>query len=413
MSAVKITKYVLSTLLSFSLVAIAKAAPNNGKWKVSIHREDGRQIVFNLKWSKENGKTTVAFLNGKEALTTTDIEDDGDSITVNMPVFESAFRFRAIADDSLSGFWVRKLPTSEMRLSVTAVLSDERFSAKTPASIDATGKYAINFDEKDGKQDPAIAELKQTGSIVNGSILTPTGDYRYMEGVVSGDSLWLSTFDGVHALVVSGKIEQNGSISGALWSGAKSYETYSGKKEANPTLPNTSAMYVRDGESGHLNFQFKDLDGNNVSINDERFKNKVVVIDLMGSWCPNCMDETAFLSDFYKQNKKRGVEVIGLAYEYSEDFERSRKSLDKFRKKFDVTYPMLITGVTVMDPQRTEKTLPQLTPIKMFPSTIVLDKTGKVAFIDTGFQGPGTGEYYTQFAREFNGKIDQLLLSKK
>ncbi len=407
---VNILKYVLFVFLSFSTFIVAKAAPKNGKWKVAIHREDGRQIVFNLRWEKGNGKTTVAFLNGKEALTTTDIQYDGDTITVNMPVFESSFRFKAIDDDSLSGYWVRRLPASEMRLPVTAVFSNKRFSSKNTATINATGKYAIHFDKKDGKQDPAIAEFKQTGSNITGSILTPSGDYRYLEGAVSGDSLWLSTFDGVHALVIAGKIDKkDATISGDFWSGAKSYESYSGKKEANPSLPNTSAMYVKDGESGHLDFQFKDLDDKTVSINDERFKNKVVIIDLMGSWCPNCMDETAFLSDFYKKNKSRGIEVIGLAYEYSDDFARSQKSLDKFRKKFDVTYPMLITGVTVMDTQRTEKTLPQLTPIKMFPSTIILDKTGKVSFIDTGFQGPGTGEYYTKFVKEFNEKIDQLL----
>jgi len=410
MSAVNILKYTLSALLPLSTFFTANAAPKNGKWKVALHREDGRAVVFNLKWATENGKETVAFLNGAEALKTTDIQYDGDSITVNMPVFESAFRFKAVTDDSLSGFWVRKLAFSEMRIPATAIISDERFPATQPATIDATGKYAINFNQKDGKPDPAIAELQQNGNKITGSILTPSGDFRYLEGVVSGDSLWLSTFDGVHAMVVSGKLDKtNATISGALWSGAKAYETYSGKKEANPTLPNTSAMYVRDGESGHLNFQFKDLDGNMVSINDPRFKNKVVIIDLMGSWCPNCMDETAFLSDFYKQNKSRGVEVVGLAYEYTDDFARSQKSLDKFRKKFDVTYPMLITNVTVMDPKRSEKTLPELTPIKMFPSTIVLDKTGKVAFIDTGFQGPGTGEYHTEFVKDFNEKIDNLL----
>ena len=407
MKIVKISRWTLSILFLLSAVIIAKAEPKIGKYRVSIHRKDGKQIFFNFTWNNKKGKTSVSFINGSELLTTTDIQTTGDSITINMPVFESSFRFKALTADSLSGFWVRKLPSSELRIPATAIISKHRFLANQPAQINATGKFAINFIGKNGN-DPAIAEFKQKGNYITGSILTPTGDYRYLEGIVSGDSLWLSTFDGVHALVISGKLDKE-KISGALYSGASSFENFSGQKEDNPTLPNTSAMYVKDGESGHLNFSFKDLDGNIVSIKDERFKNKVVIIDLMGSWCPNCMDETAFLSDFYKQNKKRGIEVIGLAYEYSEDWERSKKSLEKFRKKFDVTYPMLITGVTVMDPKRTEKTLPQLTTIKMFPTTIVLDKTGKVAFIDTGFQGPGTGEYHQKFVTDFNEKIDKLL----
>jgi thiol-disulfide isomerase/thioredoxin len=146
-----------------------------------------------------------------------------------------------------------------------------------------------------------------------------------------------------------------------------------------------------------------------VSIKDSRFKGKVVVIQLMGSWCPNCMDETAFMSEYYDKNKQRGIEMIGLAYEYTTDIKRSRTSLRKFQKRFNVHYPLLITPVTVSDPQRTEKTLPQLTGIKVFPTTLILDRNGKVSEITTDFFGPGTGEYYTKFKEEFERKIDKLV----
>jgi hypothetical protein len=121
------------------------------------------------------------------------------------------------------------------------------------------------------------------------------------------------------------------------------------------------------------------------------------------------MDETAFLSEFYRNNKQRGVEVIGLAYEYSTDFERSRSSLRKFKDRFQVQYPLLITGVTVSDTLRTEKTLPQLTPIKAFPTTIFIGKDGKVAKIKAGFKGPGAGAYHEELKKEFTATIDQLL----
>ena len=123
-----------------------------------------------------------------------------------------------------------------------------------------------------------------------------------------------------------------------------------------------------------MDFVFSDIDGNKVSINDVRFRNKVVIIQIMGSWCPNCLDETKFLSDYYDKNGSRGVEIVSLAYEYSTDFQRSQKSVRKFQQLFNVKYPMLITGVAVGDSLRTEKTLPQLTPIKAFPTTIFLGK---------------------------------------
>lgn len=124
------------------------------------------------------------------------------------------------------------------------------------------------------------------------------------------------------------------------------------------------------------------------------------------------MDETAFLSEFYNKNKDRGVEVIGLAYEYTTDPVRSKYSLSKFQKRFNLKYPLLIAPVALSDPQKTAKTLPQLTEISVFPSTIILDKNGKVSSITSDFSGPGTGEYYTKYKADFEAKINKLLEAK-
>jgi hypothetical protein len=124
------------------------------------------------------------------------------------------------------------------------------------------------------------------------------------------------------------------------------------------------------------------------------------------------MDETAFLSDYHNKNKQRGIEIVALAYEYSSDFKRSQQSLRKFQQRFNVQYSVLITGVTVSDTLRTEKTLPQVTRIKVFPSSIIIDKKGKVRKLDTGFFGPGTGQHYDTYKREFFGTIDKLLEEK-
>jgi peroxiredoxin len=129
----------------------------------------------------------------------------------------------------------------------------------------------------------------------------------------------------------------------------------------------------------------------------------------MGSWCPNCMDETAFLSDYYNRNKQRGVEVIALAYEYTTDWQRSLNSLKKFQQRFNVQYPILNTEVTVGDSLKTEKTLPQVTAIQSFPSSIILDKKGKIRKLDTEFTGPATGIHYTEYKKEFEQTINGLL----
>jgi alkyl hydroperoxide reductase subunit AhpC len=121
------------------------------------------------------------------------------------------------------------------------------------------------------------------------------------------------------------------------------------------------------------------------------------------------MDETKFLSDYYEKNKSRGVEVIALAFEYSSDLERSKKSLRKFQQLFNVQYPMLITGAQQGDDTKTEKTLPQLTPIRSFPTTIFIDKNGNVREISGTFYGPGTGKYFEEFKKSFYNIVDGLL----
>ncbi|HSZ85130.1 MAG TPA: hypothetical protein VK787_03820, partial [Puia sp.] len=118
---------------------------------------------------------------------------------------------------------------------------------------------------------------------------------------------------------------------------------------------------------------------------------------------------TGLLTGLYDEYKNKGVEVIGLAYERSTDFARSQKSLRSFQKRFNVHYEILITGVSVNDSLRAQKTLPQLKDIVGFPTTIFIGKNGNVEKIHTGFNGPGTGEHYDEQKKEFYGIVDELL----
>ena len=106
-----------------------------------------------------------------------------------------------------------------------------------------------------------------------------------------------------------------------------------------------------------------------------------------------------------------GVEIIGLAYERTTDFSKSVPTLKQLRNRFDITYPLLITGYTPggSDPQ---KSLPMLADFKGFPTTIIIDKKGEVRKIHTGFSGPGTGEHYVEFIKEFEKLTDDLLAEK-
>jgi thiol-disulfide isomerase/thioredoxin len=175
---------------------------------------------------------------------------------------------------------------------------------------------------------------------------------------------------------------------------------------------NASSALLKQGVSPKLDFTFKDVDGNPVSINEDRFKNKVIIVQILGSWCPNCMDETVFMNELYKQYKSKGVEIVGLAYERTADFTRSQQSVRNFMKRLKVEYPVLITPVAVGDPQRAEKTLPQLEKIPAFPTTIFTDRKGEIQKIHAGFNGPGTGADYEKQKEEYYQIIDNLLAAQ-
>jgi thiol-disulfide isomerase/thioredoxin len=400
---------IIVLLFPSAFAVIAQTNLKAGSWTASLKRADGHNIPIKLLVEYKNGKQGIYIVNGSERLKTDNPVMDGDSMVIRMPVFESYFKVQSSATQ-LRGNWIKGGSAKDLIMPFEANASLNTKVAKAKPLQNLSGKWKIEFTKADQTKRSAIGNLMQKGNILSGSVLTPTGDYRYMSGLVDVDSFTLSTFDGIHALLFEGKIKAD-SISGQFYSSASPVETWTAVKDEKVTLT-APLTTVKEGSDGKLAFTYMDLDGKEVSLQSDRYKGKVVVIQLMGSWCPNCMDEMAFLSDYYSKNKSRGVEVIALAYELTTDKERSRRSLQRFQKQFKVEYPILNTGVTVGDKERTEKTLPQLTEIKVFPTSIILDKKGVIKEINTAFYGPGTGAYYTAYKANFEKTINALVAAK-
>lgn len=403
--------FSIMMLLMMPTAGIAQNVLQPGQWKGVLIREDQQEVVFLFRMLKNGDAYQMVVQNGAEELTVPQLTQKGDSLFFEMPFFESSFRVRIVQEGELQGIMTKLTSTNPQVWPFRAWLHrGERFPVAREPQFTITGRWAVTFTRPNQTQRPAVAEFEQQGHRLTGSFLTPSGDYRYLDGVVSGDSLYLSAFDGSHIYFFTARISSADMISGGwFYSGWNGKEFWQAQKNPAAALPDLGYTPSLKPGYDHITFSFPDLDSNLVSSTDARFKDKVVVVQLMGSWCPNCMDETAFLSDYYNRNKHRGVEVVALAYEYSTDFQRSRKSLIRFRDRFRVEYPMLISGVRVADSLRTEKTLPQLTAIKVFPTSLIIDKKGKVRKFETGFNGPGTGQHYKDYIKEFEATINELL----
>jgi thiol-disulfide isomerase/thioredoxin len=395
----------------------------NGQWRAFLERKDGNNIAFNFEVRDSAGKKVLYIRNAGERLLVDDISREGDSVIIRLPFYESQLRAVVTKEGNLEGVWLRHLVSDYQAVPFKAYYGEAfRFAGGeagggvaatgtgTTGGVNVAGRWAAVFRSPNGKDTTfRVGEFQQQGGRVTGTFLDAGGDLRYLEGVVIGDSLKLSCFDGTHAYFFTAKIDGNSLSGGDYFAGPTAHETWTAQKDDNAKLEDQFAM-TKWKKEVPFTFSFKDINGNVVSLSEPRFKGKVVLVQIMGSWCPNCMDETRFLSGFYDEYQRKGVEIVALAYERSTDFVRSQTSLRSFQQRFQVKYPMLITGVAVGDPQRAEKTLPQLERIVNFPTTIFIDKSGRIAKIHTGFSGPGTGGHYEDQKKEFYATVNDLLV---
>lgn len=378
-----------------------------GTWRAAIELQ-GQELPFNfqVKADKEGGYD-VYLINAEERLLLDEVTLRKDSVTIALHIFDADIKAKVMGD-SLHGMFIKNYE-EDYRLPFKAAFNQEfRFieGSAGEAPADFSGKYEVTFTG-DTDTTQAVALFRQSGGRVTGTFLSPTGDYRYLEGTALDSLLQVSTFDGNHAYLFRASLQKDGTLQGEFFSGKTRRDTWVGVKNVDASLPDAAALtYLKDGYD-RVSFNFPNVDGANISLNDDRYKGKVVILQIFGTWCPNCMDETAFLAPWYRENKDRGVEVIGLAYERKDNLNYARERIKKMMTKMDVPYEVLIAGTN--DKEVASRSLPMLNAVLAFPTTIFIGKDGKVKKIHTGFNGPGTGIYYDRFKEEFNQVVNALL----
>jgi len=400
-------RYSLAILLGLSFGSCSsKKELRTGEWRGIITLQD-KELPFNFEVVNDSAGMNVIYLeNASERLLLDEISTVDDSIKINLHIFDATLKAK-IFDDRLAGFFVKnyekgyRLPfEARFGQSFRFVVNDNSLHA------DFTGKYATTFFHGSDTT-RAVAIFKQQGNHAEGTFLTPTGDYRYLEGNVVNDTLHLSTFDGNHAYLFTAVKIGNNSLRGEYWSGKAWHETWIAVKNDDAALPGAESLTKLKPGYDKIDFGFPDVNGDTIHPTDAKYKNKVLILQLFGTWCPNCMDETKFLAPWYTQHKNDGIEIIGLAYEQKNDFNYASERVKKMKQKLNVDYDFVIAGTS--DKKNASESLPMLDGVYAFPTTIFIGKDGKVKKIHTGFSGPGTGVYYDQFIQEFNKTINDLL----
>ncbi|MEM6685298.1 MAG: TlpA disulfide reductase family protein [Bacteroidota bacterium] len=373
-----------------------------GSWHVALKVQDEKELPFIFTTTE----TGIEIHNAAERIPITDITIKDDSITIQMDVYEGVLKGKFTDQTTIKGEFIKE--SLQRYVPFTATHGEtQRFPKATgEATTNISGNWETVFSPE-STADRYIAKgiFKQDGNTVTGTFRTTTGDYRYLEGTLNGGQLQLSTFDGAHAFLFTATVTDSTMV-GEFQSGNHWKEPFTAKRNENYELPDAKTLtYLKDGYDT-FDFSFPDANGTMISLSDENMQGKVRIVQIMGTWCPNCLDESTYYSAYAQKNPE--VQFIALAFEYAKTKEKAFNNIKRLQKRLHIPYPILLAQFGTSNKQKAQEKLPMLNHVLSYPTTIFIDKNGKVRRIHTGFNGPATGDKYTDFVNDFESFVSEL-----
>jgi len=403
---------------SFSLNACQKRTLDpTGTWRGFIKNPSGEEVAFAVEIRREGNQITGSLINGDERTPSSSGSIDGNTINLRYDYYDGELT-AAINGDEMRGSFSRQWQKQTLKRELRARRGETNAPASSArAGVDISGEWVLSVGDAP-KQRYWRAAFKQTGWDVRGTIIPMSGDWGELAGSLADDQLSLNRFDGINSRVLKLRLLPQGKLEGYVDLGlfdpkrkviAERIEAVS--KEIIADLPDPNKYTHMANPAEPLRFRFPDLEGKVVSASDERFKNKVVVVTITGSWCPNCHEEAPLLQEFYERYRAEGFEAVALAFEYTGDAPRDLEQVKIFAKRHKISYPMLLAGST--DEGEMSRKLPQLVDFGAYPTTIFIGRDGLVKRIHSGFEGKATGDRFTKLKAEYEAQIKELLAEKE
>lgn len=346
--------------------------------------------------------------NDGETIQLKDLQMDSDSFHVKLPLFQTFLHGR-IENDSVMSGWLHD-PTRSADYIIPFAAAHKGKMTSTHFNNEPL-VYDCTFSPSDtAEMYKAVGVFQKDGDRVAGTFLTETGDYRYLCGTLTNDSLMLSCFDGAHLFHFRARMDSDSIVDGVFYSGKHWSEPWNARLDSTARLRDPETLTFLKPGVQEFSFGVKNLKGDSVSFAKENLQGKVTLVQIMGSWCPNCTDESMLLKSLYEKYSSLGLQVIPVGFERSEILEENARVLgDQFRE-LGIPYPVYLgagKGKT-----KAEETFPMLNHVMSFPTCIFVDKKGEVRKIHTGFYGPGTGDYYYRYAEHIDMFVKNLLDEK-
>ncbi|MEM7518913.1 MAG: TlpA disulfide reductase family protein, partial [Planctomycetota bacterium] len=243
------------------------------------------------------------------------------------------------------------------------------------------------------------------------TFLTTVGDYRFLSGSFEGGRLRLSCFDGAHAFLFDAVASRNGMLRGDFWSRDSYHTTWIGNPDDKIELPDPFSISHWNSEVTLDSMAFTEPtqngNGKRAALGDERFHGKARILQVFGSWCPNCHDETNYLKELHERYSKEGLSIAAVAFELTGNSRKDLEQLSRYVARMAIPYPVLYGGV--WSKEKATMTFGGLDRIHAYPTTIFFDQKGNPAAVYTGFTGPAAPIQHERLRASFDKIIQSLL----
>jgi thiol-disulfide isomerase/thioredoxin len=398
----------VSAIVSLSLVAFllpAAAQSIQGLWDATVSL-NGTSIPFRIEISGNDNNVKSYFFNGDEKVnpSTSGSFQDG---TLVLQFASYATELKAtLKDGVLVG---RYSGTSGDHYAFQATRHIESPTPVAAVKIpQIAGLWEIQVKSPKGESAWNFL-VTQYGPQISAGILRVDGDTGTLAGNYQDGKFILSHFAGERPLYLEVTPAQDGSLLLELV-GFRAKQTLTAlRPEAarakGLTPPDDPTLHTKlKNPTEPLHFSFPDLDGKIVSDTDQRFRGKVVLVNITGSWCPNCHDEAPFLEELYRKYRGQGLEIVGLDFE-EENQIKDLSRVRAFIKRYGIEYTYVVAG----EPGQLNGKLPQAENLNAWPTTFFVGRDGLVRSIHTGFTSRASGQFDSHLKDEIANEVARLL----
>jgi thiol-disulfide isomerase/thioredoxin len=361
----------------------------------------GGTLPFGIAIDGPTGGWRATLCNGDRCEPVSAVRVAGDSVTIEIADYAATID-AVLSGDSLVGAY-RNVGNRGPRVIPFRAARGQWERAPGPDGL--IGRWDATFFQ-DWRTSPRVFDFRNEPAGLEGTIVSNSGDYGHFWGRATADSFFLAHFDGSFVYLLTGRLDGD-TLRGVFHAGLRTETPWKAVRSSGAPHLTPPTAVIRADTAAPFRFAFPGLDGRQVTNADPRFRHKVVLVDVFGTWCPTCHDAAPTLVRLWKKYHAQGLEIVGLAFEVTGDTAVDGRQVRRYRDKFGISFPLLLAGIN--DADAASAALPQLDGVIAFPTTIFLGRDGRVRRVHAGFYGPATGEQHARLVGEFDREVRRLL----